>query len=185
MARARDPLTLPAGEPMHASIGKPMQAHEVEGFRCASQPLTPGNARFEQPHRGSPKVAGKRVGVHPRLIRRINEVRFGDRPQTKGHPDGENTGKRAHTREVEGADGGRDASDGRRLGALLIGATPVPAGPILDRCVTAVGLHGAWLAQSECCKVRTTGKACGNSCINKSKTCTKGKGCACDAGTSG
>jgi hypothetical protein len=32
-----------------------------------------------------------------------------------------------------------------------------------------------------CCKVCTTGKACGNSSISKTKTCHKPKGCACDA----
>jgi endonuclease YncB( thermonuclease family) len=32
-----------------------------------------------------------------------------------------------------------------------------------------------------CCKVCTTGKACGNSCISRSKTCRKPSGCACDA----
>jgi hypothetical protein len=32
-----------------------------------------------------------------------------------------------------------------------------------------------------CCKVCTTDKACGNSCISRSKTCHKGKGYACDA----
>lgn len=31
-----------------------------------------------------------------------------------------------------------------------------------------------------CCKICTKGKACGNSCIAKSKTCHKGKGCACN-----
>jgi hypothetical protein len=32
-----------------------------------------------------------------------------------------------------------------------------------------------------CCKVCTTGKACGNSCISRKKTCHKPPGCACDA----
>jgi hypothetical protein len=32
-----------------------------------------------------------------------------------------------------------------------------------------------------CCRVCTTGKACGNSCISRSKTCRKPSGCACDA----
>jgi len=32
-----------------------------------------------------------------------------------------------------------------------------------------------------CCKVCTTGKACGNSCISRTKTCHKPPGCACDA----
>lgn len=36
------------------------------------------------------------------------------------------------------------------------------------------------LMASACCKICTKGKACGNSCIAKSKTCHKGKGCACD-----
>jgi hypothetical protein len=31
-----------------------------------------------------------------------------------------------------------------------------------------------------CCRVCSAGKACGNSCIARSKTCHKGKGCACD-----
>jgi hypothetical protein len=30
-----------------------------------------------------------------------------------------------------------------------------------------------------CCRVCTTGKPCGNSCINRSYTCHKGPGCAC------
>lgn len=42
-----------------------------------------------------------------------------------------------------------------------------------------VQLTGDELA-SACCKICTKGKACGNSCIQKSKTCHKGKGCACD-----
>jgi hypothetical protein len=31
-----------------------------------------------------------------------------------------------------------------------------------------------------CCKHCRKGKACGNSCISKSYTCRKGKGCACN-----
>lgn len=31
-----------------------------------------------------------------------------------------------------------------------------------------------------CCKICRTGKACGNSCISRSKTCRKGPGCACN-----
>lgn len=31
-----------------------------------------------------------------------------------------------------------------------------------------------------CCKVCTKGKACGNSCISKEKTCHQPKGCACN-----
>jgi len=32
----------------------------------------------------------------------------------------------------------------------------------------------------KCCKVCRKGKACGDSCIAKSKTCTKSPGCACN-----
>lgn len=32
-----------------------------------------------------------------------------------------------------------------------------------------------------CCKICRKGKACGDSCIKKTNTCHKGKGCACDA----
>lgn len=31
-----------------------------------------------------------------------------------------------------------------------------------------------------CCKVCKKGKACGDTCISRSKTCTKSSGCACD-----
>lgn len=32
----------------------------------------------------------------------------------------------------------------------------------------------------QCCKVCRTGKACGNSCISASKTCSASPGCACN-----
>jgi len=35
-------------------------------------------------------------------------------------------------------------------------------------------------AAQECCKVCTAGKACGNTCIAREKTCHVGPGCACD-----
>ncbi len=31
-----------------------------------------------------------------------------------------------------------------------------------------------------CCKVCSKGKACGNSCISRSKRCHRGQGCACN-----
>ena len=33
----------------------------------------------------------------------------------------------------------------------------------------------------QCCKVCRKGKACGDTCIARSKTCRVGPGCACDA----
>jgi hypothetical protein len=32
----------------------------------------------------------------------------------------------------------------------------------------------------DCCRVCTTGKACGDSCISQSSTCNVGPGCACN-----
>ena len=32
-----------------------------------------------------------------------------------------------------------------------------------------------------CCKVCSTGKACGNTCIRRTYECHVGRGCACDA----
>lgn len=36
------------------------------------------------------------------------------------------------------------------------------------------------LVDPKCCKICRKGKACGDSCISKDKTCHKGKGCACN-----
>lgn len=50
-------------------------------------------------------------------------------------------------------------------------------------CVSPDGVTSADTLLSEskkCCKVCRKGKACGDSCIAKSKTCTKGPGCACN-----
>jgi hypothetical protein len=58
------------------------------------------------------------------------------------------------------------------LAALFLAAGPASFGP----CGT-----GAAVAQAGCCKVCRAGKACGDSCIARDKTCHKGKGCACDA----
>ncbi|RAK01634.1 hypothetical protein B0I24_101257 [Aliidiomarina maris] len=37
------------------------------------------------------------------------------------------------------------------------------------------------LAQTACCRTCTKGKACGDSCIARDKTCRRGRGCACNA----
>lgn len=34
-------------------------------------------------------------------------------------------------------------------------------------------------SSGSCCRVCTTGKPCGNSCISRTSTCNKGAGCAC------
>ncbi|HEY0412929.1 MAG TPA: hypothetical protein VGD66_07300 [Allosphingosinicella sp.] len=59
-----------------------------------------------------------------------------------------------------------------RYAALLLAAATLAIGPAsMDAC--AASGRG-------CCRICSAGKACGNSCIARSKTCHKGKGCACD-----
>lgn len=48
-------------------------------------------------------------------------------------------------------------------------------------CIGLLSCRGddATPTNSSCCKRCTTGKPCGDSCIESSKTCNKGAGCAC------
>ena len=45
---------------------------------------------------------------------------------------------------------------------------------------SAAGFTPLPLVAAACCKHCSSGKACGNSCIARNKTCRKGPGCACD-----
>jgi hypothetical protein len=64
----------------------------------------------------------------------------------------------------------------RGLAALAVAASLALGPAALGDCLT-----GAAAAQGRsCCKICSNGKACGDSCIARSKTCHKGKGCACD-----
>lgn len=55
-------------------------------------------------------------------------------------------------------------------------STP-PFATLMERLDT---IRGATIVQAACCKTCRKGKACGDSCISKTKTCRKGVGCACD-----
>lgn len=55
-------------------------------------------------------------------------------------------------------------------------ARPKPAAPLADAGVSTRGC----IPRHRCCRVCTTGKACGDSCINARLNCHKGRGCACD-----
>lgn len=67
------------------------------------------------------------------------------------------------------------------LPGLALGAerlTPWPAAPaplsqqsLIDRLLPV---------QRSCCRVCRTGRACGNSCINRNYTCRQPPGCACN-----
>jgi hypothetical protein len=59
----------------------------------------------------------------------------------------------------------------RTLALLALAATLVSGPSAVETCAAA-----GWA----CCRVCSTGKACGNSCIARWKTCHKGKGCACN-----
>ena len=74
---------------------------------------------------------------------------------------------------------------------LSVGATGVAADDSMARRDTAPAMaacqapHGIDAASAKprlaaCCKKCKKGKACGDSCISKSKTCHKAPGCACD-----
>ena len=59
---------------------------------------------------------------------------------------------------------------------------PVESGFGLGRSPPSVDSRsGSCIPPSQCCKVCRKGQACGNSCISRSYTCRKGRGCACDA----
>lgn len=59
-----------------------------------------------------------------------------------------------------------------KAAAVILGfGIALSAGPI--GCVPTAQGGG-------CCRVCTTGKACGDSCISRSDTCHKGAGCACN-----
>jgi hypothetical protein len=49
--------------------------------------------------------------------------------------------------------------------------TEAPAEPATKKSCTPA---------DQCCQICTKGKACGKSCIQATKTCHKGRGCACD-----
>ncbi len=59
----------------------------------------------------------------------------------------------------------------RVVGALLLTLAAASGPPLATACKNSSG---------PCCKVCTTGKACGNSCIASTDTCTQPPGCACN-----
>jgi len=60
---------------------------------------------------------------------------------------------------------------------LLFAAALLFVGPVaVNPCMSIVSGARA----NACCKTCSKGKACGDSCISRDKTCHKGQGCACD-----
>ena len=71
----------------------------------------------------------------------------------------------------EGAEEQREYCDGANLQAGAFDVAQFLEGTLEEQRVQIAA----------CCKTCRKGKACGDSCISKSKTCKKGVGCACDA----
>lgn len=66
--------------------------------------------------------------------------------------------------------------------AVSLATIPVTTASYTEGALRALGLHpsAALPVAAVCCKVCSVGKACGNTCISRDKTCHVGPGCACD-----
>jgi hypothetical protein len=73
-----------------------------------------------------------------------------------------------------------DPSPAPANAALSVLFTPINADNRLIRSLAASGAAHSTPAALACCKVCSIGKACGNTCISRDKTCHVGQGCACD-----
>ena len=61
----------------------------------------------------------------------------------------------------------------RLVSALALTLAAASGPPLATACKSSSG-------PSSCCKVCTTGKACGNTCIATTDTCNQPPGCACN-----
>lgn len=64
-----------------------------------------------------------------------------------------------------------------RLAVVVALSLAAAGGPTLATACKSADASGPG---SGCCKVCTTGKACGDTCIQRSDTCHVGSGCACN-----
>ncbi|BAQ69143.1 hypothetical protein NHU_01988 [Rhodovulum sulfidophilum] len=58
----------------------------------------------------------------------------------------------------------------------MLSAAPSP----VERLLSVGRPLEATIHQAACCRVCRKGKACGDSCISRDRTCRKGAGCACN-----
>lgn len=66
------------------------------------------------------------------------------------------------------------------IALVLLAAAPAFAIPLILSDKPPIPWTPIPTPVQSCCKVCSKGKACGDSCISRSKTCHKGQGCACD-----
>jgi hypothetical protein len=67
------------------------------------------------------------------------------------------------------------------LASLVSVATTTNASDAREPLEPSAPIPAACIPAERCCRICDQGQACGNSCIAQSKTCHKGRGCACDA----
>jgi hypothetical protein len=66
--------------------------------------------------------------------------------------------------------------------AILLAGVSIPDAPPASYISPPSLLPSTpWVERVACCKICRKGKACGNSCIARNKTCHQPPGCACDA----
>ena len=53
--------------------------------------------------------------------------------------------------------------------------------PSTGHAVALASSGATCIPADKCCKICDEGYACGNSCISRTKTCHKGRGCSCNA----
>jgi competence protein ComEC len=68
-----------------------------------------------------------------------------------------------------------------RDGAVIVQANRDGSYIVLNERLSAADPGAAPRGERTCCRVCTTGKACGNSCISRAYQCRQPPGCACDA----
>ena len=71
-----------------------------------------------------------------------------------------------------------DVDEIATLKSLLVSSGTLPNQA--DEAVCTGSVDESVTDNASCCKWCSTGKACGDTCISTSNTCTKSKGCACD-----
>lgn len=67
----------------------------------------------------------------------------------------------------------------KKLATGILLASILLGGSILTLAPTGFA-DAATKTRKVCCKICTTGKACGNSCISRKYQCHKAPGCACN-----
>ena len=86
----------------------------------------------------------------------------------------------AHASQITSDDKGL-ISAGENVAKSLVWTVDLSEPPLDTSCESETDpIIGVAVLAAACCKICKKGKACGDTCISKSKTCHKPKGCACN-----